>query len=323
MQWGTHRGLIQWGEPQAAQYGVSAASSVSQQFDAIQKYLFDRGVRPGMGVMDVYSAVNAGRVGRYGATDAFNGGAPGTVADKVNYQFAPHYAKADNLLGTSDAARAANDNLSTLATTANNANSGLNQFGNGLSDLGRSMSGAGGGSGGGVGNWFSRLFGGGGKIDSNGIYDAGSATGGLYHTGGMVGSGGPGRSVPWGLFAGAPRYHTGGLLSGERPIIARDGEGIFTPRQMDNADALIRAAMQRPSTAVENRAVGASTVTVINNGQPVSATKTERVGADGQRDITIVLDELQAANAANANAKTYQAIRKAHGTQSPLIGRSR
>lgn len=98
-QWGQHRGLIQWGEPQRAKYGVQQGQPVADQLQAVERYLGDAGFKPGMGIMDLYSAVNAGRVGRYGASDANNGGAPGTVADKVNNQFGPHRQKAAALLG--------------------------------------------------------------------------------------------------------------------------------------------------------------------------------------------------------------------------------
>lgn len=98
-QWGQHRGLIQWGEPQRQRYGVTQDMPIPAQLQAVERYLTDAGVKPGMGLMDVYSAINAGRVGRYGASDANNGGAPGTVADKVNSQMADHAAKADQLLG--------------------------------------------------------------------------------------------------------------------------------------------------------------------------------------------------------------------------------
>lgn len=101
-QWGQHKGLIQFGEPQARQYGVDWNDPVGSQLGAngaVVKYLKAAGVKPGMGLMDVYSAINAGGVGRYGASDANNGGAPGTVADKVNNQMAAHRAKAEALLG--------------------------------------------------------------------------------------------------------------------------------------------------------------------------------------------------------------------------------
>ena len=101
-QWGQHRGLIQFGEPQAKQYGVDWNDPIGSQLGengAVARYLRGAGVKPGMGMMDIYSAINAGSVGRYGASDANNGGAPGTVADKVNGQMAGHREKAMALLG--------------------------------------------------------------------------------------------------------------------------------------------------------------------------------------------------------------------------------
>lgn len=101
-QWGQHQGFIQFGEPQAKEHGVDWNNPVGSQLGengAVVSYLRKAGVKPGMGVMDIYSAINAGGVGRYGASDANNGGAPGTVADKVNQQMAGHRAKALALIG--------------------------------------------------------------------------------------------------------------------------------------------------------------------------------------------------------------------------------
>lgn len=101
-QWGQHRGLIQWGQPQAQQYGVDWNDPVGSQLGAdgaIVKYFRDAGWQPGMGLLDAYSAVNAGRVGRYNASDANNGGAPGTVRDKVEQQMHDHRRKAAAMLG--------------------------------------------------------------------------------------------------------------------------------------------------------------------------------------------------------------------------------
>lgn len=104
-QWGTHRGLIQFGEPQAADNGVDFSdpdSAWRSQLDpnsgAVWKYLEGAGVKPGMGLPEVYSAINAGAVGRMGASDANNGGAPGTVADKVA-GMGDHRANAAKFLG--------------------------------------------------------------------------------------------------------------------------------------------------------------------------------------------------------------------------------
>jgi hypothetical protein len=98
-KWGQHRGLIQWGEPQRQQYGISKDSSVDDQVQASLKYLADRGVKPGMGLIDIYSAINAGGVGpQYQSrSDAAAGGAPGTVADKVA-SMGGHARRADLLL---------------------------------------------------------------------------------------------------------------------------------------------------------------------------------------------------------------------------------
>jgi hypothetical protein len=109
-QWGTHRGYIQFGEPQAAENGVDWNNPIKSQLGAdgaVAKYLRKAGVKPGMGLLDIYSAINAGGVGRYNASDANNGGAPGTVADKVNKQMAAHRQKALALLGDLSTERSA------------------------------------------------------------------------------------------------------------------------------------------------------------------------------------------------------------------------
>ncbi|WP_171181782.1 hypothetical protein [Ruegeria sp. HKCCD8929] len=101
-QHGQHAGLIQFGETQAARYGVDWNNPVGSQLGAngaVANYLRDAGVRPGMGLLDIYSAINAGSVGRYNASDENNGGAPGTVADKVNNQMAGHRENAIAFLG--------------------------------------------------------------------------------------------------------------------------------------------------------------------------------------------------------------------------------
>jgi tape measure domain-containing protein len=72
---------------------------------------------------------------------------------------------------------------------------------------------------------ISGVFGGGGE---GGF----TSTGGDAHTGGIVGSLGNSRSLSSSIFAGAQRYHTGGVVGDEVPIIARKGEGVFTTEQM-------------------------------------------------------------------------------------------
>ncbi|WP_264046861.1 hypothetical protein [Methylobacterium flocculans] len=94
-----HIGLIQFGIPEQQKYGARQDQSFEEQLPAVEGYLTDRGFKPGMGILDLYSTINAGRPGRYNASDAGNGGAPGTVADKVSQQMGGHRAKAAAFLG--------------------------------------------------------------------------------------------------------------------------------------------------------------------------------------------------------------------------------
>lgn len=104
-KWGRHRGLIQFGEPQAQKFGVDFSSpqaALESQFGpdgAIARYYRAHGWQPGMSMLDAYSIVNAGAPGRYDASDAAAGGAPGTVRDKVEKQMDEHRRKAMALLG--------------------------------------------------------------------------------------------------------------------------------------------------------------------------------------------------------------------------------
>ncbi|WP_287602764.1 hypothetical protein [Thiothrix sp.] len=101
-QWGQHQGLIQFGEPQAQQFGVDWNDPLNSQLGhngAIAKYFRASGWQPGMSLLDAYSIVNAGAPGRYNVSDANNGGAPGTVRDKVERQMGDHAHNAARLLG--------------------------------------------------------------------------------------------------------------------------------------------------------------------------------------------------------------------------------
>lgn len=152
-KWGRHRGLIQFGEPQAEKYKVDWNNPVETQLGpdgAVSRYLADTGVKPGMGLKDIYSAINAGGVGRYGARDAQQGGAPGTVADKVEQQMGGHRTNAMNLLGEDGtqgdtnvpAARARSSGVSPSGTSAR-----TEAEPSALGGLGSAM--------GGIGDWFS------------------------------------------------------------------------------------------------------------------------------------------------------------------------
>jgi hypothetical protein len=104
-KWGQHQGLIQFGKPQAKRYGAdfsSAEAALESQLGpdgAVVKYFRASGWKPGMSLMNAYSIVNAGGPNRFNASDTAAGGAPGTVRDKVQNQFAGHIAKAEKLMG--------------------------------------------------------------------------------------------------------------------------------------------------------------------------------------------------------------------------------
>lgn len=100
---GKHLGLIQFGPEEQAKYGVKPNMPLDAHFGAVENFLRDRGVKPGMGLLDIYSTINAGRPGLYNRTDENNGGAPGTVADKVGMQMVGHRKRADALIGNYDA----------------------------------------------------------------------------------------------------------------------------------------------------------------------------------------------------------------------------
>jgi len=99
-QYGQHRGLIQFGEPQAKQYGVDWANALESQLgnngdNAISRYFKASGYKPGMGLLDAYSIVNAGKPGDYRAMDA------GTSVSQKVYSdvMRKHGEKAAGLLG--------------------------------------------------------------------------------------------------------------------------------------------------------------------------------------------------------------------------------
>ena len=102
-KWGgannNHLGLIQFGPEERRKYGVHEGQSVGDQVVSAENFLRDRGVKPGMGLPDIYSTINAGAPGLYNRSDARNGGTPGTVMDKVRDQMGEHRLKAAALLG--------------------------------------------------------------------------------------------------------------------------------------------------------------------------------------------------------------------------------
>jgi len=89
-----HIGLIQFGKFESKKYGAHQGQSFADQVLAAERYLVDRGIKPGMGLLDLYSTINAGRPGRYNASDA-----PGkTVRTHVAKMRGAHRRKAQEFL---------------------------------------------------------------------------------------------------------------------------------------------------------------------------------------------------------------------------------
>jgi len=106
-------------------------------------------------------------------------------------------------------------------------------------------------------NFFNLLGGGGGG--AAGLTITTPTT--TLHGGGTGPAAGPTRRMPAALFAGAPRLHDGWLRKDEFAAILRDGEGVFTPHQMDNADRLFSAAL-----STKTQTVVQAPVTVVFQG---------------------------------------------------------
>jgi hypothetical protein len=105
----------------------------------------------------------------------------------------------------------------------------------------------------------------------------GGVFGSLFHEGGTVGAGGPGRTVSPLAFVGAPRFHSGGiagLSSDEVPAILRRGEVVMTPEQFADRG-------QPVSVQIENR------------GTPISAQSADvRFDAEGMV-VKIITEDAQ------------------------------
>lgn len=151
-------------------------------------------------------------------------------------------------------------------------------FGGGAGGTGASFGGGGSGGGGILGSLLGSLFGGGFSFGS-------------FHTGGIVGASAPGqRYVHPSVFDSAKRYHSGGLVKSEVPLIAQHGEGIFTPRQMENADRLLGAALTSQPPKIEIQ---------LHNNTSAKANVETTQRADGGTQIKLIVGQIESAMASN------------------------
>lgn len=95
-----HIGLIQFGPEEQRKYGANQGQSITEQMEAVVRYMIDRGVKPGMPIENVYAAVNAGRAHLTERGDANNGGIVRNIREfTTGPQMTPYRSMAKGLLG--------------------------------------------------------------------------------------------------------------------------------------------------------------------------------------------------------------------------------
>ena len=111
----------------------------------------------------------------------------------------------------------------------------------------------------------------------------------VAHTGGVIGMDTlASRSVNPAMFASAPRFHGGGVVGGEVPIIAKRGETVFTAGQMRMLGSELG---QKPEVKV--------VVNVDNRAPGTEATVQSRRDANGNLGLDIVVEKVEGKLARN------------------------
>ena len=160
----------------------------------------------------------------------------------------------------------------------------------------------------GAGSWLSNLFG---SSGAN-IPGIGTGTGFTYHQGGLVGQHGTNpRELPLSAWAGARRYHTGGVVLGadEIPIIAKRNEEVLTesdPRHRRN----LGSAEAGYGTVVFE-------VNVKHDGS-ANVQAQRGTGANGMPSLDIIISKVEegiASKVGNTNGALYKAIAGTFGVR--------
>lgn len=131
-------------------------------------------------------------------------------------------------------------------------------------------------------------FGGGGLMDMLGSL-------GVFHTGGILGGTAPAmRTVPASLFNRAPRFHGGGIMGDEVPIIGKRGEGVFTPEQMRSLAPVGSMGGGMPQI----------TVNITNTSNAQAQVTGQRRTADGGLQLDMLISQVEEALADRVGAGT-------------------
>ena len=105
----------------------------------------------------------------------------------------------------------------------------------------------------------------------------------MAHSGGVVGADNlASKSVNPAVFIGAPKFHSGGLVGDEVPIIAKRGETIFTKGQMQ----ALGGELNRKTPVSVN-------VYVHNNASGTKAYATSNQDNDGNVSIDVIIEQIE------------------------------
>ena len=105
----------------------------------------------------------------------------------------------------------------------------------------------------------------------------------MAHTGGVIGTDTlSSRQISPDVFEGATRYHTGGLVGDEIPIIAKRGETVFTKGQMN---AL--------GTELNSKTPVNVNVNVHNNASGTKASASANKDAQGNVSIDVIVEQIE------------------------------
>lgn len=114
----------------------------------------------------------------------------------------------------------------------------------------------------------------------------------MAHTGGIVGADNLATKSASSLaFVGAPRFHSGGIVGDEVPIIAKRGEGIFTREQM-------KALGDNGST------VNISVNVVNNAASDVKASVSQSNQGNGKFNLDIMIEKIESTMSRNVSKGT-------------------
>ena len=140
-------------------------------------------------------------------------------------------------------------------------------------------------------NWLGSVIPGIGGTTTGGAFPAGSSDlmgtmANVAHSGGVIGTDVlMTRSVQPALFTNAPRFHTGGIVRGEVPIIAQEGEAVFTRGQMRALGGALTARQQQPAVNVQ--------VNVVNKANGVDARIEQQRQPDGGLRLDVFIEQIE------------------------------